>query len=624
MTPLESYIRLGTDVDKRRKTILSLRKEKLDMTYKFIQQKTAGIDCSQPHEFSDMFDKFGKHYCVNFTISRYDGVSIYQVARGIYNQLTEKDETLNEAIGITAHRQSTGTLKCNYMHQRVISRPKQTGINKKMPDMESNGVFYCRFGNNSAVLATDYVDQDELHPYDDMHRIRKDISSGVVLTAHDDVDGKKYVVMKRYIMAKLHMYPHKVSQKQQDRFFLNMFHSHDSMKRLVVDGGLQRSDAGCSFELENFVLAMQHLQQCSSDDHRYSLYSEKRRQNYLGYQGGLHALEESVKALREELTALQEAKEDGGAKIGCAETEIAILEQLVRNQQFGLASAQSMVFGQLEHQDKNPLYAAIRLPKTSGARHDTLLAIKDTRFSQAHSYLRARSHHLDTSKDQYYGDTFEDDNGNLGGHRFEVVHFRGVQSLKQVYDAIVSFMFNMKISASETLSNATVQEDCGSVQDDMFILNHRLVSKHESGVISEANASLSGQYFEGQNEIEKTPCAIVTMKSVDGDDLHPYDPANRVRRDVTMALVLTEKRHNKMAAAKFNKGEGAPGSNYNTGDCHDDLESDVVMVRAIFLKVYRPNFEVSEDTLADVYSCIAQWPTVMVQAVREAIATHAV
>ncbi|KAI9988677.1 hypothetical protein PInf_022135 [Phytophthora infestans] len=243
MTPLESYIRLGNDLDERRKTILSLRKEKLDMTYKFIEHKTLGMDCSHPHEFSDMFDKFGKHYCVNFTISRYDGVSIYQVARGIYNQLTEKDEALNEALGITASRESTGTLKCNFMHQRIIARRK---IDSRMPDMESNGVFYCRFGDKLAVLATDYVDHDELHPYDELNRIRKDMSSGVVLTAHEDADSKRFVVMKRYVMAKLHMYPHKVSQKQQDDFFRSLFHSHDSMKRLVVDRVLQHSDTGCS------------------------------------------------------------------------------------------------------------------------------------------------------------------------------------------------------------------------------------------------------------------------------------------------------------------------------------------------------------------------------------------
>ncbi|KAG1690752.1 hypothetical protein DVH05_027800 [Phytophthora capsici] len=246
MTPLESYIHLGKDPVERRKAILSLRKEKLDMTYKFIEHKTQGMDCNQPHEFSDMFDKFGKHYCVNFTISRYDGVSIYQVARGIYNQLTEKDDLLNDAIGITTTRESTGTLKCNFMHQRIIATPKQVANSAKMPDMESNGVFYCRFGDNSAVLATDYVDRDDLHPYNESNKIRKDISSGVVLTTHEDQEGKKYVVMKRYMMAKLHMYPHKVPQRQQDRFFLTMFHSHDNMKKLVVDRVLQHSDTGCS------------------------------------------------------------------------------------------------------------------------------------------------------------------------------------------------------------------------------------------------------------------------------------------------------------------------------------------------------------------------------------------
>ncbi|ETL77733.1 hypothetical protein L917_21341 [Phytophthora nicotianae] len=245
MTPLESYIRLGKDPNERKKTILSLRKEKLDMTYKFIEHKTQDMDCTQPHEFSDVFDKFGKHYSVNFTISRYDGVSIYHVARGIYNQLTEKDELLNDAIGITASRESIGTLKCNFMHQRIIARPN-SDKSVKTPDLESNGVFYCRFGDNLAVLATDYVDRDELHPYDELNRIRKDTSSGVVLTAHEDADGKRYVVMKRYTMTKLHMYPHKVSQKQQDRFVRNMVHSHDNMKRLVVDRVLQRSDTGCS------------------------------------------------------------------------------------------------------------------------------------------------------------------------------------------------------------------------------------------------------------------------------------------------------------------------------------------------------------------------------------------
>ncbi|KAG7376162.1 hypothetical protein PHYPSEUDO_014150 [Phytophthora pseudosyringae] len=247
MTPMESYIRLGTDFNERRKTILSLREEKLDMTYKFIEQKAAGLDVNQPYQYSDMFEKFGKHYCVNFAISKYDGVSVFQVGRAIYEQIAGKDEALNNAMGSTTIRESFDTIKCNFMHQRIVSSMDWEGERvdaEKMPDMESNAIFYCRFGDNSAVLATDYIDQDDLHPYDTSNRIRKDVSSGVVLSGHTDADGKKFVVMKRYLMAKFHMYPHKVSQEQQDRFFASMPKCHDTMKTLIVDR-LHRNETGC-------------------------------------------------------------------------------------------------------------------------------------------------------------------------------------------------------------------------------------------------------------------------------------------------------------------------------------------------------------------------------------------
>uniref|UniRef100_A0AAV1UTU6 Uncharacterized protein n=1 Tax=Peronospora matthiolae TaxID=2874970 RepID=A0AAV1UTU6_9STRA len=242
MTPIESYIRLGKDFDERRKTILSLREEKLDITCKFIEQKAAGIDVDQPYQYSDMFEKFGKHYFVDFAISKYDGVSVSQVGRAIYEHIAGKDEALNNAMGSTTIRESFDTIKCNFMHQRIVSSMKWEGEDgEKMPDMESNAIFYSRFGDNSAVLAIDYIDQDELHPYDTSNCIRRDISSGVVLSGHTDADGKKFVVMKRYLLAKYHMYPRKVSQKQQARYFASMPRCGDTMETLIADR-LQRDE----------------------------------------------------------------------------------------------------------------------------------------------------------------------------------------------------------------------------------------------------------------------------------------------------------------------------------------------------------------------------------------------
>lgn len=105
MTPIESYIHLGKDFDERRKTILALREEKLDMTYKYIEQKAQGLNLDQPYQYSDTFEKFGKQYCVNFAISKYEGVSVFQVARAIYEQIAGKDEALCQSMGCMTIRE---------------------------------------------------------------------------------------------------------------------------------------------------------------------------------------------------------------------------------------------------------------------------------------------------------------------------------------------------------------------------------------------------------------------------------------------------------------------------------------------------------------------------------------
>lgn len=245
MTPMESYIHLGKDFDERRRTILSLREEKLDMTLKYIEQKAQGLNTNQPYQYSDQFEKFGKNYCVNFAISKYDDVSVLAVAGAIYEQIAGKDEDITSKMGCLTIRESYDQIRCNFMHQRIVSSMRweddEVGA---MPDVESNAIFYNRIDNNVAVMATDYIDQDDLHPYQGSDRIRKDVSSGVVLTGHVGEDGRPFVIMKRFLMAKFHMYPHKIPQEQKDKFFAKMPLCNDKMRTLIVDKLARKDDGG--------------------------------------------------------------------------------------------------------------------------------------------------------------------------------------------------------------------------------------------------------------------------------------------------------------------------------------------------------------------------------------------
>jgi hypothetical protein len=132
------------------------------------------------------------------------------------------------------------------MHQRIISSMKWEDGDDEMPELESNALFFSRFGDNSAVMATDYIDQDDLHPYQSSNRMRKDVSSGVVLTGHEDAQGNKFVIMKRFLMAKYHLFPHKMSAEQQERLFARLPMCHETMKSLIVDKIARNDAAGCT------------------------------------------------------------------------------------------------------------------------------------------------------------------------------------------------------------------------------------------------------------------------------------------------------------------------------------------------------------------------------------------
>ncbi|GMF22566.1 unnamed protein product [Phytophthora lilii] len=225
---------------------------------------------------------------------------------------------------------------------------------------------------------------------------------------------------------------------------------------------------------------------------------KKRKPTYLVRREEAKALEDQVHALQKQLAALQEAKDSNNIALIAAKNEM--MRASLHSQQLAMASLQSMMFHHVSNQSENPLYTYIHLPQQRAARRETLVDMKDDKLLQCYNYLMARSGNLNMVKDHYAGDKYEDANGNLVCHRFDVTHFRGLKSLKQVYDALVFFMFNMEISISETLGDITVRDDYDSINDGAYISNHRLISNHESGVTSEANTATFAQYFDGPNQ----------------------------------------------------------------------------------------------------------------------------
>ncbi|KAG2980566.1 hypothetical protein PC120_g24941 [Phytophthora cactorum] len=323
---------------------------------------------------------------------------------------------------------------------------------------------------------------------------------------------------------------------------------------------------------------------------------KKRVPTYVVRKEEARALREEVQSLHEQLAALQDATDHADIQLITAKNQM--MRELLHTQELAIASTSAMIFNHLSNQSDNPIKAHIHLPKQRAARRETLVNMKDDKFRQCHAYLAARSRNLDMTKGHFCSEQYEDADGNLIWQPFDVTHFRGVKSLKQVYDALVFFMFNLEISISETVGDITVREDYDSVDNGAYISNHRFVSNHEF-VTSEVNTVSFAQYFEGSNPFESSSCAMLATDTVDEDDLHPYNSLEFVRRDVSAAVILTEERRSN---PRRNSSDWSQAESEGEGECV------VVMRRIAFMKIHNPGFEAPENSLVDMSERITQWP----------------
>lgn len=226
-----------------------------------------------------------------------------------------------------------------------------------------------------------------------------------------------------------------------------------------------------------------------------------------------------------------------------------------------------------------------------------LLALKDRKFRKAHEYILARSQFLDPLKPHASDDRFENAQGDYCCVRHDLNQFENVQSVRQVYDALLNYLLNMEINISERLGHITVREDYDCVEET--ISNYRLLST-ENGVPVESNCVLYYKYFEADELLNGTPCGVVTVDCVDDDALYPYAPSERVRKDIAAAILLTPHMRKK--------------SNGEEGE-----ELVVTMSRGGFLKLHHAEFEVPSDAVQELKEEITGWGYVMMKTMRETL-----
>lgn len=257
----------------------------------------------------------------------------------------------------------------------------------------------------------------------------------------------------------------------------------------------------------------------------------------------------------------------------------------------------------------SPLETYIHLTRDWNQRREALLAMKEKKIETAHRFLMERTRHMDPLKKCCEVSQFESDDGDFYTVKVDVTPFEGVKSVRQVFESLLFYFLNVEISITEISGNVTVRENTDD--SEKTVLHHRLVTCEPSGILVEKNSVLfldqSGLDAENVDE----QYVLITSDFVDQDDLYPYCPRERLRKDGTTAIKLS---------AHWRKRPQREGT--LTESVEDELV--VVLTRWHLFRLRRPEMDVPKDAVHAISDDMSRSVDIMLRSTKEGLYPTAV
>ncbi|GMF24861.1 unnamed protein product [Phytophthora lilii] len=291
-----------------------------------------------------------------------------------------------------------------------------------------------------------------------------------------------------------------------------------------------------------------------------------------------------------------------------------ILRDAVQSRQSTLADVQGLISGYVQQQhDISPINSFIRLGLDRAQRHRELVAMKHAKLQTTHEFLLRRSQGLEPGRQYCEEERFETSRGDYCALRFAVAHFRGAASVRAVFDAALVQIANVEMVMSDVLGNITIREDDDNGDDNITQL--RLVTSTASAPEApplETNSMQFNEFHEattagGPNGGATSEFGIIMADFVDEDELYPYRTQERMRKDVTAALLLT-----RLPKDEHHYGSSARGC--------DDNELVIKVTMWSLIKLHHSDLKVSYDCLEETRHEIGRWGEELVRGMQRMLA----
>ncbi|TMW67231.1 hypothetical protein Poli38472_012347 [Pythium oligandrum] len=201
-----------------------------------------------------------------------------------------------------------------------------------------------------------------------------------------------------------------------------------------------------------------------------------------------------------------------------------------------LASFQSEISNHTAREHRNPLKTYIYLVADPVERQRTLESMWRPKIHDAVQFMLHRTQAMDLRRQHRQREEFRTDTGDYVLVRWEVMPFRGHDSVKEVFDNANLAQSQVEFTIGEQLGITAIRQ----VEDDgsSMATSYRFLATTPDGVDVEKNNALFRQFFPHGSELLGTPHGISITDSVDVDEMYPYDPHQRIRYDCTAATLV--------------------------------------------------------------------------------------
>ncbi|TMW67250.1 hypothetical protein Poli38472_012366 [Pythium oligandrum] len=321
----------------------------------------------------------------------------------------------------------------------------------------------------------------------------------------------------------------------------------------------------------------------------------KRRQQKKKYKPTYYARKDEITTLQTQIETLtntvdeMKANSKASAYIRDPVVQNVLLRQGLKASDLALGGAQSVMSSHLAEHMRNPLHTYTHLTTDISERQATLAALRKPKLDDALVFLLQRVHSLDLRRSHRQCESFNTENGDYIFTQCDVTPFRGVTSVKDVYNDVLAAFLHQEYSVWEKL-NITTLCDADDVEDGLFSAC-RFLSTTAEGVEVEKNV-VSFRRFEETSSLINGAHGLIVLSPVDVDEMYPYQPLSRVRMDLTQVVLVCQNM----------KHEG---------------DQTVSMVRWSYKRAYRPLCGLSPETNESIAEQFAQWCDVIRKVVRE-------